>query len=85
MKNYTRIVDKRDSPYLKVYRHNKTGNIKLVYPKAPVWAQKAAMLIYYDMYQGPPTPKGEKDLVRCLWAKIISETYKESRCPKSKK
>ena len=74
MKNWTRI--ERNTPYVKVYEHVKTGAIKIVYPKAPKWAQKAAMLIYLDNKGGPVTEKGVKDIVLGLWAKIIFEASK---------
>jgi hypothetical protein len=78
MKNWTRIEEK-ESPYVKVYEHNKTGNIKVVYPRTPKWAQKAAMLIYNDLKNGPPTEKGVKDIVRGTWAKMISEAAKGAK------
>ena len=47
MNNWIRI--EKENPYLKVYEHIKTGEVKIIYPKAPKWAQKAAMLIYNDL------------------------------------
>jgi len=74
MKNWTRIT-KGENPYLKVYG-NKKGDIRVIYPKAPKWAQKAALLIYADLKNGEPTEKGVKDIVRGLWAKMIAESAK---------
>ena len=75
MKNWKRI--EKENPYLKVYV-NKTGKVRVVYPKAPKWARKAAMLIYEDLESGGiPTEKGIKDIVCKLWAKMISESQKE--------
>ena len=77
-KGWTRV--EKENPYLRVYTHDKTGNIRVVYPKAPLWAQRAAMLIYNDLESnGAPTEKGIKDIVRGMWAKMISESKKGSR------
>lgn len=60
---------------------NSRGDINVIYPKAPKWAQKAAMKIWNDMEDyGKPTRKGTKDVVKGLWAKIISDSV-----PKRKK
>ena len=73
MKNYKQIID-GENPYLKVYVHEKTGNIKVIYPKAPKWAQRAAMMIFNDIEEdGMPNEKGVKDIVLGLWAKMIAE------------
>lgn len=61
--------------FVKVYERN--GNFRCVYPKAPKWAQKAAVRIWKDLQRGgPPTKKGVKDIVRGQWAKIIYEASK---------
>lgn len=71
-KNWKRVGD---NPYLRVYEHERTGNIKVIYPKAPKWAQKAALIIYNDLQLGGiPTKKGVKDIVCGLWAKIIADS-----------
>ena len=58
--------------FTKVYENSK-GEIRVVYPKAPQWAQLAAMNIWNDAERnGFPTKKGTKDIVRGLWAKFIS-------------
>ena len=63
----------RENLYCKVYVHNKTGNIRVIYPTAPKWAQRAAMLIFEDVvYRGVPTKKGVKDMVKGTWAKMIA-------------
>jgi hypothetical protein len=73
MKNWKRVTE-GENPLLKVYEHKKTGNIRVIYPKAPKWAQRAAMRIYVDLESGGmPTDKGVTDIVLGLWAKIISE------------
>ena len=79
MKNYKRIIE-GENPYLKVYVHKKTGNFKVIYPKAPKWAQRAAMLIYNDIEEDgiPGGVKGVKDIVLGLWAKMIAEAKKAS-------
>ena len=68
-------VDK-DEKYLKVYVHKKSGNIRVVYPRAPKWAQRAALKIYRDLEYGLPTQKGVKDIVLGLWAKMIAREKK---------
>jgi hypothetical protein len=51
-----------------------TGDIKVRYPKAPKWAQKAAMEIYNDIQEcGEVLPKGVKDCVRGTWAYMIAK------------
>jgi hypothetical protein len=51
-----------------------TGDIKVLYPKTPKWAQKAAMAIYKDIQEyGEVTPKGVKDCVRGSWAYMIAK------------
>jgi hypothetical protein len=73
MKNWQRI-EKGENPFLRVYVHKKSGNIKISYPKAPKWAQDVAELIYRDIEEGGmPTKKGVKDVVRGLWAAMIVE------------
>ena len=72
MKNWKRIVE-GENPLYKVYVHRKTGNIRVIYPKAPKWAQDAAMSIYRDLEEGGmPTEKGVRDIVRGLWAAMIA-------------
>lgn len=80
MKNWERV--QKEDKYLKVYFHKKTGDIKIVYPKAPKWAQSAALAIYYDTKSGVPTEKGVRDIVCGLWAKIIAEAANENRSRK---
>jgi hypothetical protein len=59
---------------LKVFVHKDTGEIKVRYPKAPKWAQRAAMAIYNDILEGGEvTPKGVKDCVRGTWAYMIAK------------
>jgi hypothetical protein len=78
MKNWTYVKD--ENPFLKVYVHKKTGNIKVLYPTAPAWAQKVALAIYRDVETNElPTPKGVKNIVRGLWAKMISDAKRRSR------
>ena len=73
MKNWQRI-EKDESPFLKVYVHKKSGNLKIIYPKAPKWAQDVAESIYRDAEEGGmPTEKGVKDVVRGLWAAMIAK------------
>jgi hypothetical protein len=50
------------------------GYIKVRYPKAPKWAQRAAMTIYNDIQEcGEVLPKGVKDCVRGTWAYMIAK------------
>jgi len=76
MKNWKRV--EKENPYLKVYVNDKTGDIRVIYPKVPKWAQKAAMLIYRDVKQGAPTEKGVKNIVCGMWAKMIEMSSKEA-------
>jgi hypothetical protein len=75
-KNWKR-VEKDENKFLKVYVHKKTGSIHVIYPKAPKWAQKVAEEIWEDIKEGGmPTESGVKDIVRGLWARMISEAAK---------
>jgi hypothetical protein len=76
--NWKQVFDPRDE-YLKVYVHKITGNIRVIYPKARKWAQKAAYKIYRNMKLGEPTEKGVPNIVKGLWAKIIYEAFKSKK------
>jgi hypothetical protein len=53
---------------------NDDGDIKVLYPKAPKWAQRVALAIYEDLQDGGvPTPKGVKTCVRGTWAYMIAK------------
>ena len=70
-------IDKNETPHCKTYEHVITGDIQVIYPKAPKWAQKIAMTIWRDAHHnGLPTKKGTKDIVRGFWAKMIVEAAK---------
>jgi hypothetical protein len=75
MKKWTRIKDKKENKYLKVYESDQ-GDYKIIYPKAPKWAQKVAYEIWKDANNGVPYKKGVKTIVKGLWAKMIAEAAK---------
>lgn len=59
---------------LRVYVHDITGDIRVIYPKAPKWAQRAAMDIWRDIEEGGPvTKKGTRDIVCGTWAYMIAK------------
>jgi hypothetical protein len=65
-----------DRNFTKTYENSK-GDIRVVYPKAPRWARKAAMKIWRDAEKnGFPTQKGTRDIVKGLWAKFIADAAK---------
>jgi hypothetical protein len=75
-------VTKGENPLCKVYVRNVDGginDIKVVYPKAPKWAQKIAMQIYEDGKRGFPNEKGVNEIVRGLWAAMIAEAVKKEK------
>lgn len=49
--------------------------MKKTKPSKP--AQLAAIRIYNDLQDGPPTPKGIKTIVLDIWARIIDEEMKK--------
>jgi hypothetical protein len=68
-----------DINFVKVYHRNgglSDRDIKVVYPKAPVWAQEVALWIWQDNQSAPVTRKGIKDCVLGQWAKMIAEAAK---------
>ena len=70
------IFDKRDKALgLRVFIHDVTGNIRVVYPKnVPAWAQKAALQIFQDIENGGvPTNKGVRDVVKKGWGYLIAK------------
>lgn len=70
-------VTKGENKFLKVFVSTK-GDVNVVYPTAPKWAQKVAYEIWKDA-QSMPTRKGVKDIVKGLWAKMISEAARENK------
>jgi phage terminase small subunit len=73
---WVRSKSKKDNKYLKVFT-NDDGDIKVIYPKAPKWAQRVAFEIWKDVEKGgQPTKNGVKDVVKGLWAKMIYEASK---------
>jgi hypothetical protein len=70
-----------DINFVQVYHRNggeKYRDIRVVYPKAPSWAQEVALWIWQDQAtNGPPTKKGVKDCVMGQWARMISEAAKK--------
>jgi hypothetical protein len=62
---------------VKVYE-DATGDIKCVYPKAPKWAADVAERIWSNAeYQGFPSAKGVKDIVRGQWAFWIANAKRK--------
>lgn len=80
-KNWNEIKDKRDACLgLKVFVHDTTGAIKVIYPKAPKWASRAALRIYRDLEKGGmPTKKGISDIVKKTWGWIIADELRKKR------
>jgi hypothetical protein len=73
-KNWKRMKDESGS---QVYVHRKTGNIKVIYPKAPKWAQRAALRVFRDLQKGgEPTEKGIRNIVKGTWAYLIAREAK---------
>ena len=65
--------------HLKVFVHRETGEIRVIYPRAAEWAQKAAMLVYGCIANRHITKKGIKSIVRGQIAKIIEEAAEEAQ------
>lgn len=74
MKEITTDNDRAKGLRVFVFR---SGNIIVKYPKAPKWAQDAAMAVWRDLQEGGlVTKKGVKSVVCGQWAWMIAQKRK---------